>query len=428
MERFSSIASAALIVLLVCSVAVSAEPAAETVTVQLKWSHHFQFAGFYAAVEKGFYAEEGLEVTLRERDSEKSHIQSVLHGEAQYGVADAGLLLDYLQGEDVVLLKQIFQHSPLVLLSLKNSGIAAAHDLVGRTVMVDIEGRSSAPILAMLLNTMGDIGQVQFVPQSFSLEDLTSGGFDPDAVRFDPASVLVVDDVEANRQLVSAFLSPYGLAVMEAADGEEGVEQTRTHRPNLVLMDIRMSGMDGLTATRVLKEDGETADIPIVALTASVMKEDEDEIREGFDGFLRKPVNRAALMAELARFLPHEMKETLSPEPAVPTEEAWEPGLLDEASLTKLTGLVEALESDVLPVWEGVRGTANVTAVEEFAELLARVVDGTLFPPLQSWTEKLKGQAAGFQMDLLPQTLEEFPNLVADLKQIATAGARKLEA
>ncbi len=256
-----------------------------------------------------------------------------------------------------------------------------------------------------------------------SVDDLaeTDTGIDPDALQFDPASVLVVDDVEANRQLVSAFLSPYGLAVMEAADGEEGVEQTRAHRPNLVLMDIRMSGMDGLTATRVLKEDGETADIPIVALTASVMKEDEDEIRESFDGFLRKPVNRAALMAELARFLPHETAASISPEPAAsPAAEVWQPEDLDGESLAKLSALVDVLESDVRPVWEGVRGTANVSAVEEFAELLGRVVDGTLFPPLQSWTEKLKGQAGTFQMDLLPQTLEEFPDLVENLKQVTT--------
>ena len=60
----------------------------ENVTIQLKWLHQFQFAGYYAAVEKGFYAEEGLNVVLRERDPSKGHIQSVLDGDVEYGVAD----------------------------------------------------------------------------------------------------------------------------------------------------------------------------------------------------------------------------------------------------------------------------------------------------------------------------------------------------
>ena len=189
-------------------------------------------------------------------------------------------------------------------------------------------------------------------------------------------------------------------------------------------MDIRMAGMDGLEATRLLKADAETADIPVVALTASVMKEDEAEISQGFDGFLRKPVNRAALVGELARFLAHEMAKIASAEQAASeVAEAWPPGDLDAESLTKLSALVGALESGVRPVWEGLRRTANVTAVEAFAELLEGLEHGTLFPPLQAWTKKLKGQAAAFQMDILPQTLEEFPGLVADLRRIAAPTA-----
>lgn len=107
----------------------------ENVTIQLKWLHQFQFAGYYAAVEKGFYAEEGLNVVLRERDPSKGHIQSVLDGDVEYGVADAGLLLERMNGKPVVLLKQIYQHSPLVFLTLKKSGIASPYDLAGKTVM-----------------------------------------------------------------------------------------------------------------------------------------------------------------------------------------------------------------------------------------------------------------------------------------------------
>ena len=95
----------------------------ETIIVQLKWLHQFQFAGYCAAVEKGFYSEEGLDVTLRERNPKTDPIDDVLKGEAQYGVADAGLLLTRMQNKPVILLSQVFQHSPLVFLSKKGSGI-----------------------------------------------------------------------------------------------------------------------------------------------------------------------------------------------------------------------------------------------------------------------------------------------------------------
>ena len=85
----------------------------EKVRIQLKWFHQFQFAGYYAALEKGFYAEEGLDVELIERDPASDNIDDVISGRAEYGVADAGLLLSRLKGKPVVLLAQIFQHSPL---------------------------------------------------------------------------------------------------------------------------------------------------------------------------------------------------------------------------------------------------------------------------------------------------------------------------
>ena len=101
----------------------------DKVTIQLKWFHQFQFAGYYAVVEKGFYSEEGLEVELRQRVAGTSHINDVLEDRTQYGVADSGLLWQRLQGKPVVLVAQIFQHSPLVFATLKDSGILTAEDL-----------------------------------------------------------------------------------------------------------------------------------------------------------------------------------------------------------------------------------------------------------------------------------------------------------
>jgi len=149
----------------------------ESVTLQLKWLHQFQFAGYYAAKEKGFYAEEELDVFLKERDPRKGYVQAVLDGKAEYGVADAGLLLDRMLGKPVVLLKQIFQHSPLVYLSLKDSGIISPYDMAGKKVMFDKEDHR-APLVGMLMDTLGSLDKITAVPHSFNMEDLTSGNVD----------------------------------------------------------------------------------------------------------------------------------------------------------------------------------------------------------------------------------------------------------
>jgi len=150
----------------------------EPVSIQFKWFNQFQFAGYYAAVEKGFYAEEGFSVTLKERNPQRDHIQSVLDGDAEYGVADSGLLLARMQGKPVVLLKQIFQRSPLVLMTRRESGITSPFDMRGKRIMLDSEGRSDAPIIAMLDDALGGIDQVSLVPQSFSLDEFITGKVD----------------------------------------------------------------------------------------------------------------------------------------------------------------------------------------------------------------------------------------------------------
>lgn len=150
----------------------------EKITLQLKWLHQFQFAGYYAAKEKGFYAEEGLDVSIRERETDKDYIQAVLDGSAQYGVADSGLLIERVNGKSVILLKQIFQHSPLVLMTKQDSGLRTPFDLRGKQVMLDHKGHGDMPLVAMLSNTIGSIDQVEFSQQSFKLDKLINDEVD----------------------------------------------------------------------------------------------------------------------------------------------------------------------------------------------------------------------------------------------------------
>ncbi|MCP4701987.1 MAG: transporter substrate-binding domain-containing protein [Gammaproteobacteria bacterium] len=129
-------------------------PALEKVTLQLKWLHQFQFAGYYAAKARGFYRKEGLEVTIRERIPAINNIRQVIEGEAEYGIADSMLLLYRMRGEPVVLLAPIFQHSPLIYITLRDSGIESPYQIKGKRVMVYPNDTDGLPLIAML-NELG---------------------------------------------------------------------------------------------------------------------------------------------------------------------------------------------------------------------------------------------------------------------------------
>ncbi len=124
--------------------------AEETIIVQLKWLHQFQFAGYYAALEQGYFAEEGLQVELRERDMSRNNIHQVIEGEAHYGVADSVLLLYHQRGEEVVLVAPIFQHSPNVMMTMRNRGIYSPRDLIGRRLAFYDNDSDGVALLAML--------------------------------------------------------------------------------------------------------------------------------------------------------------------------------------------------------------------------------------------------------------------------------------
>lgn len=113
-------------------------------------------------------------------------------------------------------------------------------------------------------------------------------------------TVLIVEDNEKNMKLARDILQFHGFATIEATTGEDGVALAREQRPALVLMDIQLPGIDGVTALERIRHEPSTARIPIVAMTASVMKEDRERFeRAGFDGFITKPIDVRAFPGQV---------------------------------------------------------------------------------------------------------------------------------
>ncbi len=171
--------------------ATSADSVPEKVTLQLKWLHSFQFAGYYAAKAKGFYAQENLDVEMREQKNGINSIHQVINGESEYGVADTALLVERLNGVPIVVLASIFQHNPLVYVTLKSSGIVSPYEMRGKRIMDD--NNDNASLQAMLYES--NLTEKEFIhlPNSGDINDLIKG-------KTDVVSAYSTDEIDRYKQ------------------------------------------------------------------------------------------------------------------------------------------------------------------------------------------------------------------------------------
>jgi two-component system cell cycle response regulator DivK len=117
--------------------------------------------------------------------------------------------------------------------------------------------------------------------------------------------ILIVEDNERNMKLARDVLQFHGFRTVETVNGEDGVIMAREHHPDLILMDISLPGIDGVEATRQLKDEPSTANIPIVALTASVLLADRARFEEaGFAGLIAKPIDVLAFPEQVLAYCP----------------------------------------------------------------------------------------------------------------------------
>ena len=155
--------------------------AADAVTLQLKWVHQFQFAGYYMALEKGFYRDAGLAVTLRPNGyagSYVSPVDAVLSGDATYGISNSGLVREYAQGKPIVALAATLQHSAVSWLVLDRPDIRNLHDLVGKRLMTVFPLSESVELLAPFSSEGLALDKLNLVQTGFDLQPLIDGEVD----------------------------------------------------------------------------------------------------------------------------------------------------------------------------------------------------------------------------------------------------------
>jgi len=149
----------------------------DTVKLQLKWFHSFQFAGYYMAKEKGFYDEVNLNVNIMQRDPSKNNVEQVIEGEAEYGIADSAVLLYRAKGAPLRIIASVFQHAPLVFISKRSSGIVSPFEMKNKIISYQ-RGLDDAPLLAMLESAKIKEEDYIYAPLDFTSQEFIDSKVD----------------------------------------------------------------------------------------------------------------------------------------------------------------------------------------------------------------------------------------------------------
>lgn len=149
----------------------------EKVKIYLKWLHQYQFAGYYAAVEQGYFKEAGLDVELVERNPKEFPLDLMVQDTGRYAVSDSSIVLHHIQGKPVLIVAAIFQHSPLVFATAKDKGFKGPLELKGKKVMYQV-GQDDASVAAMFASV--GLGTDDFIPvkHAFNMKPLYNGEVD----------------------------------------------------------------------------------------------------------------------------------------------------------------------------------------------------------------------------------------------------------
>jgi len=166
-----------LFILIVVSFVTAGE--LQDLTLQIKWTHQFQFAGYYAAKELGFYEDVGLDVTIVEAEDQTNVIDEITSGRASFAIGMPDALASHAEGKKVAIVAPIFPHSPFVLLARKSVAGDNLQNLKSKRIVIGESG--SRELLAMLNSAGIEQTNTTFIPQSFSNDDIINGTIDAKA-------------------------------------------------------------------------------------------------------------------------------------------------------------------------------------------------------------------------------------------------------
>ncbi len=240
-----------------------------------------------------------------------------------------------------------------------------------------------------------------------------SDDFISEVIKFQEAKVLIVDDIDVNRSLLINYLEPYNFDIIEAEDGKETIDLALSHKPDLILLDMKMPVMDGYEATKVIKSNKKLKHIPIVAVTASSLKGEEKTINDiGCNGLLRKPVTRKQLIEQLKGFLSYTVsKDEISGDDVSPEDVS-----ISDESKVRMPELLKILENDIFKKFEKLKKTFVIDEIEDFAVNLKELGKAYGINILSNFGDRLSENVKSFDVEQIQKILDDFPEMIEKLK------------
>jgi CheY-like chemotaxis protein len=233
------------------------------------------------------------------------------------------------------------------------------------------------------------------------------------AVLFDPANILIADDVPYNRELLKGFLLKYNFTFFEAADGREALRILEMEKIDLILMDIKMPELDGKEAAEFIRGNLKTKDIPMIAITASAMKESEEKLKNIFDAYLTKPIGTTILLQGLKKFIPF---TKLSVWDRKNDKRKIFTGRLEPKIIANLPQLIAEILEKLNPTWEQLRKSVKFRQAKEFAHAVGSLADEYKVSFLKDWSTGLEKEINSFNKEKIQNFLETFGLLISELK------------
>lgn len=240
-------------------------------------------------------------------------------------------------------------------------------------------------------------------------ETVAEESIDTDTLAFQPASIIIADDIDYNREMLSLYLAGFDFDIHLACDGKETCDLAVEVQPDLILLDMKMPVMSGYEVAEFLRNTPDTKDIPIVAVTASVLQYDETTIKELCNSYLRKPVSQEELIHELMNYLPFTSTEDTA-EHAVQNGIHFTPELFEEEFLAKspLAGEEAPTKKKALLLLQ----TMNINEIEEFAKDMRTTSSAAQTPQLNLWSEELENAAILIDIDRIQLLLNMLVNTI----------------
>lgn len=238
-------------------------------------------------------------------------------------------------------------------------------------------------------------------------------------IYFCPCTILVADDIQQNRYLIHEMLADKEITILNAINGLEAIDIAIQHKPECILMDLKMPIMDGFEARNQLKSLSATAQIPVVALTASAMKSEQTKaIDAGFDGFIAKPIQKKYLINELIKYLPYMLIDLEKmPEQESINEESANSGLPDNLPEI-IDDVIIKMENEFNETRQSVQETFMIGAIKIFSINIIEYGNSTGINLITKYGENLLKNCDNLSLTDIINILNEYDLLLENLKKL----------